>query len=162
MPIPHARRMNLIAQALLITALLFFVGFHLGDWVRVTLELEPLKGWELWKNAISVVRHSHLHGLPNSLLITMSALIVASVLICGSPFAVKPLAASRALWWGATVVSVASFAGFGGFMAYYMVVEAVDEPGTGFFCLIAAQMLHFTGLLFIRREVPAAPEVDPA
>ncbi len=121
-----------------------------------------MAGWELWKNAFELVRDSNLRGLPHSLLITISALTVASVLICGSPFAVKPLASSRALWWGATVVSAASFAGFGGFMAYHVVEDAVHEPGTGFFCLIAAQMLHFTGLLFIRREVPAVPEVDPA
>ena len=152
MSIPDARRMNLIARALLITALLFFVGFHLGDWVRATLDLEPLKGWELWKNAISVVRHSNLRGLPHSLFITMSALSVATVLICGGPFAVKPLAASRALWWGATVVSAASFVGFGGFMAYHMAENALHEPGSGFFCLLAAQMLNFIGLLFIRRE----------
>jgi hypothetical protein len=154
--------MNLIALALLVTSLLFFIGFHLGDWIHGSVESKPMAGWELWKNAFEVVRDSNLRGLPHSLFITMSALIVATVLICGGPFAVKPLAASRALWWGATVASAASFAGFGGFMAYHMAENAVHEPGSGFFCLLAAQMLNFTGLLFIRREVPAAPEVDPA
>jgi hypothetical protein len=60
-----------------------------------------------------------------------------------------------------TISSGTAFFGLGGILLYHLALDP-SLSSSGINCLIAAQMLHFTGLLFIRREVPAAPEVDPA
>ena len=157
MPIPHARRMNLIALALFITALVALVAFHLLPGF-VSSGDEVLPGWAVWTILPELL--AEMPGEP-LIMIIFASFITSAFLVLASPFVAGVLRKSRIAWWTVTISSGAAFFGLSGILLYQLALDP-SSSSSGFNCLAAAQMLQFLGLLFIRREIPAAPEVDPA
>ena len=161
MPIPHARRMNLIALALLITALIAFVVFHfLSFEIYTDPSYGPSNGWMMWPGLIDFLGDVDFEDLAG--MIAASAFLTYSLLVVVSPFIVPFLRISRLGWWMCIIASGVAMCGFGGVVLFSGHDPSFSVPGPGFYCLLASLALNFLGLLFIRREVPAAPEVDPA
>jgi drug/metabolite transporter (DMT)-like permease len=164
MPIPHARRMNLIALALLITALIAFVAFH---FLAVTIYTDPGLisksqefGWELWPALVDFLKDADFDELQG--MVAASAFLTYCLLVVASPFITTILRKSRLIWWITVIASGVAMCGFGGMVLISDSDPSFSIPGPGLYCILASLALNFLGLLFIRREVPAAPEVDPA
>ena len=163
--IPHARRMNLIALALLISALVAFAAFHFlplsatnpyegptGDY-----EERVVRGWRIWDEVRSVLFNRYFDDILS--LIAISAFLSSSLITCLSPLLLSALAKSRLIWWMGTSMS-------GLVLVSLSVLTVASSPdgglGPAWLCFLASLALNFLGLLFIRRELPAAPEVDSA
>ena len=164
MPIPHARRMNLIALALLITALIAFVAFH---FMVITIYTDPTlvskskeTGWEIWPTLWDYLHLPDYHDLQG--MTAASAFLTYSLLVVACPFILPFLRMSRLAWWITVIASGVATCGFGGIVLFTEHDPSISSPGPGLYCLLASLALNFLGLLFIRREMPAAPEVDPA
>ena len=163
MPIPHARRMNLIALALLITALIAFVAFH---FLVITIYTDPGYsktrdlGWEIWPELLEFLKDVDFDQIQG--MIAASAFLTYCLLVVASPFLVPVLRISRIGWWVTVIASGVAMLGFGGVILISNDDPSFSVPGPGLYCLLASLALNFLGLLFIRREVPAAPEVDSA
>jgi hypothetical protein len=141
--IPHARRMNLIALALFVTALVALTAFHLlPGFVADADGIQP--GWATWTALPELV--NEVSGDPLGMIVIASFLTTALVVLA-CPFIASFLGRSRIAWWAVTVTSGAAFFGFGGIM-----LDHLDALESGINCLAAAQALNFLGLLFIRRE----------
>jgi hypothetical protein len=162
MPIPHARRMNLIALALLITALIAFGAFHfliieIYPGPSLSPDLETV-GWQVWPSLVETLGELHTSGMQP--MVTISAFVTSALLVVACPFLVPVLRISRLIWWITVITSGAAMCGWGG----VILMEPTDPTscilGPGSYCLLASLALNFLGLLFIRREVTAAPEVD--
>lgn len=159
MPIPHARRMNLIALALLITGLVSLIAFHPFVFVDHRPNDEAMHGWQIWPEIWRTIKSPDFNDIQS--LIATSAFLTSLLLVAGAPFSIPLLRVSRLAWWLAIFVSGLALIGLSGVLIMnYSDTSATVGPG--FYCLIASQALNFLGLLFIRREIPAAPEVDPA
>ena len=156
-PIPHARRMNLIALALFITALVALAAFHVLPGFLVEGD-EVLPGWAMWTILPELV--AEMPGEP-LMMIIFASFIASAFLVLACPFVAGILRRSRISWWTVTISSGAAFFGLGGILLYHLALDP-SLSSSGINCLAAAQMLNFLGLLFIRREMPAAPEVDSA
>jgi hypothetical protein len=154
MLIPHARRMNLIALALLVTALIAFTAFHL---LPVDSGIGSDDGWRVWQEIGLFLETPNLEDLQT--MIGISSFLTCVVMILTGPFLIPVLRRSRLAWWLATIVSGMAFAGLGVVVAIHNLGPGT-QPGPAVFCLLAALALNFLGLLFIRREVPAAPAFD--
>lgn len=158
MPIPHARRMNLIALALLVTALIAFVSFHF-----LVIEYDdssPDMGWEIWPTFFDTLKNLDITDMEDML--ATSAFFTYCLLVIASPFSMVLLRNSRPLWWISTITSGGAFCTISGMICLAELIGTSSTPGPGLYCLLASLALNFLGLLFIRREVPATPEVDPA
>lgn len=156
MPIPHARRMNLIALALLITALIGFVCFHF----MVVDDDSNEMGWEFWPSLIDFLKDADFEEVEG--MIAAAAFLSYTLLVAVTPFAITALCRSRAIWWLSTIASGSAMCGLGGVIIVGLMDASGSEAGPGLYCLLGSLLLNFLGLLFIRREVPAAPEMDPA
>ncbi len=165
MPIPHARRMNLIALALLITALIAFGAFHFlpvmseTEFDRMGADPNEINaGWSIWQEIGNFLEAPDIHD--SSAMIGVSTFLTFVVLILACPFLIPLFRRSRLVWWVATIASGLVLTGLGGLLVITNLGPG-DHPGPAIFSLLASLALNFLGLLFIRREVPAAPEVDP-
>ncbi len=163
MPIPHARRMNLIALALFIAALVSLVAFHLlpihpSD---ATTEREASRGWIVWAMIYYLYSSGTLFDLSVPEMIAYGGLPVSMLLVVAAPFLVQLLRGSRPIWWIMVIMSSACLVPTS--LLIWKYSEDPDNLLPRFVGLLMSSMyLNFLGLLFIRREVPAAPEVDPA
>ncbi len=141
--------MNLIALALLISALPAFGAFHFLLFDSPTGNEEwNIRGWKLWREIIDVVMSLSFDG---AAMIAIATFLAHSLMVVSFPFIIAPLRSSRWLWWLAAVSSGIALCGFGGFMITNF---ANRSPGPGFYSLLASLALNFLGLLFIRRETP--------
>ena len=166
MPIPHARRMNLIALALLITALIAFTAFHFlpvmaeTEFARIGAAPDEINaGWSIWQEIGNFFVAPRIDD--SQAMIGISTFLTCVVLILACPFLVPLFRRSRLVWWIATIASGLVLTGLGGLLVITNLAPD-DHPGPAIFSLLASLALNFLGLLFIRRELPAAPEVDPA
>lgn len=160
MPIPHARRMNLVALALLVTALIAFVAFHfLRFEIYADPSYGPSIGWALWPTLIDFIGDVDFNDLTG--MIAASAFLTHSLLVVVSPFIVPLLRISRLGWWMSAIASGVSMCGLGGAVLFSDHDPTFSVPGPGFYAILASLALNFLGLLFVRREVPAPPMVDP-
>ncbi|MEK7950072.1 hypothetical protein [Luteolibacter soli] len=152
MPISSARRMNLIALAVLLTGLISFVAFHFLIFVDFRPDDDAIRGWQVWPEVWRFVRDPDFNQLED--LIATSALFTSVLLTVISPFAIPLFRSSRLAWWLAAIVSGAAMLGLTGVLLvnYVMEPSESEKPGAGFFCLVASQALNFVGLLFVRRE----------
>lgn len=157
MAFSSARRLNLVALAILFTALAAFLAFH-------ALPFQPWReaaGWEIWFDVADYL--SDPDWSETRLLIGVTTLISATLLIVASPFLVPFFRLSRLSWWVAVLSSGMIMTGLGGLMVIgHYIDESSETSGPALPCLIAALILNFTGLLFIRREVPRAVIPDAA
>jgi hypothetical protein len=154
MPIPHARRMNLIALALLITALIAFVAFH---FLPLEIYTDPSLfskgheiGWRIWPSLVRFLNDVDFNDLEG--MIAVSAFLTYCLLVVGSPFIIPVLRVSRLGWWITVICSGLAMCGFGGMIVMTENNPSFSIPGPGLYCLLASLALNFLGLLFIRRE----------
>jgi hypothetical protein len=160
MSIPQARRMNLIALALLITALIACVAFHFlptisGEEIdRGEYDPNDFKGWTIWEEIGNFAKSPNIGDFQE--MIGVSTFLTGVLLILSSPFLIPVLRRSRLVWWIATIASGLVLTGLGGLLVISN-LEPDDQPGPAIYCLLVSLALNFLGLLFIRRELPAAP-----
>jgi hypothetical protein len=150
--------MNLVALAVILTALAAFLAFHVSPFRAGGEET----GWVVWVEAANFL--SDPEWSETRSLIGFSTFISGALLIVASPFLVPFLRLSRLSWWVAVLSSGMIMTGQGGLIVVtHYIDESSETSGPALPCLIAALVLNFTGLLFIRREVPGAviPD-DPA
>jgi hypothetical protein len=152
MAISHARRMNLVALAVLLTALISLAVFHGTVFVDHGPDDEVSYGWQVWPEIWRTVRAPNFDDFMD--LIATSAFLTSLLLIAIAPFAIPLFRASRLAWWLAAIVSGLALVGLSGVLlvSYSDPAAGSEKLGPGFFCLIASQVLNFLGLLFIRRE----------
>lgn len=144
--------MNLVALATFITAIIFFVMFHILPW----REDDGFPGWKLWPEVVRLVAHpSSMDGVSFR---AISGLVSGSLVLVSTPFLWVVMRRSRVLWWIVFATSSMATFGLSGTILYHIVHNL--EPGKGMICVIVAQILLTTGLLFIRREDPPAPTPD--
>jgi hypothetical protein len=152
----RAHWMNLVALAVLSTSLLAYVAFHL---LPIEASMDPEleeRGWELWKAVYEFIKEPDASYSRE--MIGVAGFLSSAFLIVACPFLVPVLNRSRWLWWVMVLASGAAMCGLGGIVL--LALMDMEEPGSGTCCLLAALVLNFLGLLFIRRET--APEIQPA
>ncbi len=146
MPIPHARRMNRIALALLIIALIAFIAFHFLPW-------QSQAGWKIWGSILGdLTRFRRIDGEGA---IAMASLFATSVMLVAGPFLISVFQRSRLIWWLVTIVAGSALVGLSGVIAHAFFTGMDFRFGSGMGCLVAAQTLNFLGLFFIRRDQAA-------
>jgi len=152
MPISRARRMNLIAMAVLLTGLISLIAFHGMVFADRRPDGEVTYGWQVWPEIWQFITDLDFSDIAD--LIAASAFLTSVLLIVVAPFAIPVFRASRLAWWLAAIVSGTALTGLTGILVVDYTKEPADaeELGPAFFCLIASQVLNFVGLLFIRRE----------
>ncbi|WP_264513662.1 hypothetical protein [Luteolibacter rhizosphaerae] len=149
----RARRMNLIALALLITALIAYIAFHflpLEVYPPDLYGIEPDRGYEVWGEVVEFAKDPSANDPQD--MIALAGFLCAAFLIIVSPFLVPLLHRSRWMWWTVVLVSGATLCGLGGVLLLIFFHDGEAIPGSGIHCLLAALALNFLGLLFIRRE----------
>ena len=162
MSLSRSRRMNLVALALLVSALVAFTIFHFSrvdevfgfasGWLR---EKDSIAGWQVWLSGWVSAKTWNTGGPNVAAEMLVSAMLTSSALsIIAAPFLLPILRSSLLAWW---LVVFFSFCGIClgiSIVSDYAIPEAAVlgglRPGT--YCLIFAQILNVVGLLFIRRE----------
>jgi hypothetical protein len=153
--------MNLIALALLVTALIAFVAFH---FLVITIVTDPgssrsdESGWRIWPELLEFLKDADFNDAEG--MIAVSAFLTYCLLVVGSPFILPVLRMSRLGWWITVIASGLAMCGFGGMILLSEHDPAYSVPGPGTYCLLASLALNFLGLLFIRREVPPPPALE--
>lgn len=138
--------MNLVALALLITALIGFVCFH---FMVLNVDTER-KGWQIWPSLIEFLKAADFDDLQG--MVAAAAFLTYTLLVVATPFAIIALCRSRLLWWLIAIASGTAMCGLGGVIILGMIDDDVSAPTPGLLCLLASLALNFLGLLFIRRE----------
>ncbi|MCW1921597.1 hypothetical protein OKA05_03465 [Luteolibacter arcticus] len=131
-----AHSSNRLGVALLIAALVCWIGFHLlpiDDYMR---------GWELWKRIWEITTRGYRPGWQN--LIAISAFLAIAILVTASPFVTLPLRTSKPCRWLAIVASGAALLGLGSLI----VMDFPGGPASAL--LLAAMALNFVGLICLR------------
>jgi hypothetical protein len=156
----RARWMNLIALALLSTAVIAFVAFHflkVQSYVDPGLMGQPEElGWSIWPEVYEFLKNPDPGEFQP--MIGIASLLASSVLVITCPFLVPVLSRSRLVWWIAVLASGSAMCGLGGVLLFG---QGDAVPGPAIWCLLGVLVLNFTGLLFIRREAVAPAEVHP-
>lgn len=161
MPIPHARRMNLIALALLITALISLIAFHVapfGD--SLTSDGRIVRGWVVWELVISVFTSGELLQSSIAVMLAWMSLPMSMALVASAPFLIHLLRGSRPIWWIVLIMTSVCLVAIS-WLIWELSRDPITTPPRSIGLLMIAVYLNFLGLLFIRREAPAAPVVDP-
>jgi len=161
MPIPHARRMNQIALALLVTALTILIAFHLlpFDPSLASTEGNHHRGWVIWEFIMPALSFERLLFSPNRGALMIASLPLSMLLVAASPFLIPLLSGSRPIWW-ITILLTSVCAAAVTWMVWELSVDPITRPPKSIGTYLASVYLNFLGLLFIRREAPAAPVVD--
>jgi len=149
--------MNLIALAVLLTALISLGAFHLLVLADRRPDEDVVHGWQVWPEIWQFFTEFDFSDIRD--VIATSAFLTSVLLIVVAPFAIPLFRASRPAWWLAAIVSGSALIGLSGILLldYTQAPEDAEKLGPGFFCLIAAQFLNFLGLMFIRREINPDP-----
>lgn len=150
--------MNLVALAFFITALLALGGFHL---TRFTTDASD-PGYCVWIEFRDMVQSRDFDNSWESIGLWMFPCFALVALV--SPFLVGTLNRSRLAWWMLVLFSGTCLITIG--ISIIAVTQfPSDEPeqqrSTGFFCLAAALVLNFLGMLFVRRDGMAAIPSEP-
>lgn len=126
---------------------------------------EPTFGYEIWIEIIPQL--IDFAGAFDTEYVTSVTWVLASVLVVASVFLIRVIAANRALWWLTALTSGATVVGLTFIVGWLLLVERPDltywRAGPGVACLLVFPVVHFVGVLFIRRRDPGpalAPEAD--
>ena len=144
--------MNVVALALLLTALIVFVAFH---FLIVEYDSDPSAvgknemGWEIWPSLFEFLKEADFSDLRG--MIVAASFLCATLLVVLAPFLLPVLKRSRLAWWVVVIPAGIATCGFGGLVAMDL-LDPSHSFGPAVPCLLAAFPLNFIGLLFIRRE----------
>jgi hypothetical protein len=134
-PLP-AHPLNRLGIALLIAALICWIGFHL-------LPIDSnSRGWELWTAIWELLTRGR--RLQSQSMIGISAFLTIAILVTASPFVTLLLRASNPFRWLAIIASGAALLGLGG-----LILSDIPN-GSALPLLLAAMALNFAGLMCIR------------
>ncbi len=162
MPIPHARRMNLIALALLVAALISLIAFHVAPLDgSLTSDGRIVRGWVIWELVISVFTSGEFFQSSIGAMLAWMSLPMSMALVAGAPFLIHLLRGSRPIWWIMMIMTSVCLVAIS-WLIWELSRDPITTPPRSIGLLMTAVYLNFLGLLFIRREDPAAPEIDPA
>jgi hypothetical protein len=154
MAMERVRFMNLVAFALLATALLAYVAFHLLPIEIYTApglsDLDPDRGYRVWGEVLEFAKNPSADQGQD--MIALAGFVCSAFLIVTCPFLVPLLNRSRWMWWIVVLASGAALCGLGGVLISIFYRDNHVIPGPGIPCLLAALVLNFLGLLFIRKE----------
>ena len=155
--------MNVIALALLCTALIAFGAFH---FLEVQIYVDPglagqsgELGWRIWLEVYEFLKSPDPDEFQP--MIGIASLLASTVLVVACPFLVPVLSRSRWVWWIAVLASGSAMCGLGGVLLSTQNDPGYAVPGPGIYCLLGVLVLNFTGLLFIRREGPKPFDPGP-
>jgi hypothetical protein len=158
----RARWMNLIALAILVTALIAFVAFHflvIQTYVDPGFGQAEERGWRIWLEVYEFLKDPDPGEI--EAMVGVSSFMASVVLVVASPLLVPVFSRSRWAWWIAVLVSGSAMCGLGGVVLLGPSADpSYAVPGPGIHCLLAVLVLNFTGLLFIRRESRPSAEID--
>jgi peptidoglycan/LPS O-acetylase OafA/YrhL len=159
----RARWMNLIALALLSTAVIAFGAFHflkVQTYVDPGLMGQPEElGWSIWVEVYEFLKSPDPDEFQP--MIGVASLLASTVLVIACPLLVPVLSRSRLAWWVAVLASGSAMCGLGGILLFGQGDPDYSVPGPAIWCLLGVLVLNFTGLLFIRREAAAPAKLDP-
>ena len=157
MTIPPARRMNLIARAFLITAVIALVMFHLLP-MDGSAGQDDIRGWSIWGFFWDALDPATIASSPVELMV-FGTMISTCLLVLAAPFSLDLLQKSRPLWWISAIISATGL-GLVGWSCLELQRSFHVSLPKSLICLLTATALNFIGLLFIRRELPAKPIID--
>lgn len=159
----RARWMNLIALAILVTALIAFAAFHflvVQTYVDPGLAGQPAeRGWTIWLEVYEFFKDPDPDE--TQAMIGVASFLAATVLVIACPLLVTVFNRSRWLWWIAVLASGVAMFGLGSILLFSLPDPSYAVPGPAIHCLVAVLVLNFTGLLFIRREGSSLTDIEP-
>ena len=159
----RARWMNLIALAILVTALIAFAAFHflvVQTYVDPGLAGQPEeRGWTIWLEVYEFFKDPDPDE--TQAMIGVASFLAATALVIACPLLVPVFNRSRWLWWIAIMASGVAMCGLGGILLFSPSDPGYAVPGPAIHCLVAVLVLNFAGLLFIRRELPPVADIEP-
>ena len=156
-------RGQLPALFLLGGALLLFGAFHGMPVVSSahttispsgTAEIwESQRGYTIWESVISMMSNPGTLDIKDG--IVCGALFAATMITVASPFLTVFLVKSRLLWWMFLVFSCIGVLGISVMFLVLLVTDPWDPEttriGPGMAALIVFPLLHFAGILLVRR-----------
>ena len=154
-----------VALGCFLTSVVALIGFNLlpleshrwsGEW-QVSWGWEIWKGW--WDGATSFPDIDWT-GIET---VAWAGIQLIVILVLGSPFVIRALVSHRLPWWTVCIASGVSFLMIDGYLLWYELVEAdprYEKSGPGMWCLFACPLLHFVGVLFLRKRVGGVMEGD--
>lgn len=145
MPPSRNVRMNQISFGLLVAALLSFWAFQFLPWYHGADQ--HIKGWRMWSGSFREIVRLRM----DEELVAAMAFVTSGLMIFAGPFIMPLLHGSRWFWWLMTIMSASALVSLNGVIAISLLWNR-HLPGPGMLCLVSAQILFLTGLLFIRRE----------
>ena len=155
--------MNLIALAILVTALIAFAAFH---FLVIQIYVDPSimgqseeRGWKLWLETYEFLKYPD--PSETQAMVGIASFLASTVLVIACPLLVPVFNRSRWLWWLVVLASGVAMCGLGGVLLLSPLDPSYAVPGPGMYCLLAVLVLNFTGLLFIRREGSSLTDIEP-
>jgi hypothetical protein len=156
--------MNRAARVLFIVSFGCFVAFHFASFYIFPNQpflSKDFTGWNIWVAMVAdTFRHSS--RVDARTMIAYSGFLTSALLLISAPFLLPVLRISRLAWWGCVLTSGIAMIGFGSVIIPQGKVSGDVVPGPGYHLLFSAMLLNFLGFLFIRREIPPNPVIDPA
>ena len=169
---PSTGRKNLAAMILLVVAAVMFITLHFVPWVShyeysnewVDYYFTEVWGylWDFLTGMIGEIASGGFDEGPADLLV-FAGIFLAAVLLIASPFVAGFAGRSRLMWWGLIslsgllVISLTCVAG-------WIILTDVDEStriGPGAWMFLSMPVVHFIGVLCIRRTVPRGASAVP-
>lgn len=122
---------------------------------------ETQYGWMIWENWWDEVRHLDRIIFDPRQAMAWAAVHALAAMLLASPWLVRTLSVHRLTWWLMALMSAATVVGLTGLVGYEIVTDppdpATERLGIGMYLLLAIPVLHFTGVLFVRRRVSVPP-----
>lgn len=146
-----------VALGCFVGAIAALIGFQLFplECHRWNGEWQVVWGWEIWEGWWDGVK-----SFPDIDWVGIEAIVWAGIhlmliLVGGSPFVIRALVSNRLLWWTTCIASATCFMIINGYLVWYEMVEVdprYERSEFGLCCLFVCPLLHFTGVLFLRKK----------
>lgn len=162
-----ARKSDLLAGALLIAAAVLFLLFQaLPISSRKVSDNHWLAehGYVVWSEMGEMLSRPGRLDMESGLI--TAGILMGTALAMASPFLIGILSRSRLLWWVAVLASALVFCGVTGVVGWNL-MDSFHDPTvfrwkSGMACLVLWPLLHFVGVLCIRKREPEQPAAtDP-
>lgn len=151
-----------VALAWFVTALAGFAAFHAMPiyshrWHSgISGEWQTDYGWMIWEEWWEGATHLDQIEFDMPGTIAWAAVHAMVGMVIASPWLVRLLSVHRVLWWLAALMSGATMVGLTGLIGH----EFLTNPGDGvnerwhlgFVVLLLVPVMHFLGMMFVRRR----------
>lgn len=112
-------------------------------------------GWEIWDEWWDGVKDFDEVNFKWPDAPIWAALHLAFLMFLASPFVIRILGSNRLIWWLFSVMSLMTMMGLTLVLGWVVLRDfdvANERIGAGFWLLMASPVLHFIGVLFVRRR----------